>query len=225
MRMPIYRFILVLICSIFVPFSFSLSVKGEMSELQSGDTQQRDLSSLFIESGMQNYTLPDIVVQNIILPEKNYEEGESIEITVIIENNETYAIPGLTLVVMLSKIAQAHGEKPEVSMFNQSLGLIPAISTHSEKVEITGKFGQYALTACIAYESQIIPNTSFSTNIFILSPPIGDFNSLFFCLGSIFAFISVMALVPAIFDRFRYESRRNHSNNTKMTKKEGLNHE
>ncbi len=161
-------------------------------------------------SSKGNITLPVIRVQNIILPENELEEGKMIDISVVIENKDTTPLPDLQLVVALTEIIDSRSKDPTTTTFNKTLGIIPATSTITDHVSFTEKFGEYLLTACLAFEDKIIPESAFSTQIQILGPPIGDIPSLLYALGGIFGFIFVIALFPAIIDRFRYKSKNNH---------------
>ena len=53
----------------------------------------------------------------------------------------------------------------------------------------------------------MIPNSVFTMKVQILSPPIGDVPSLVLALAGIFAFVALVALLPAIFDRLRYQKK------------------
>jgi len=161
---------------------------------------QYNLSSL----SQNNYIVPTVRVREIILPEQELEEGKLINLTIIIENKDDVSLSGFRLIIVLTEITDARGEEPVSKTINKSLDMIPAVSNVTDHVSFTSEFGEYILTACLSYGDIIVPKSSYSTQVHILGPPIGDVPTLLFALGGIFAFMLFTILIPGIIDQIRF---------------------
>jgi hypothetical protein len=157
----------------------------------------------------KNYIVPAVKVREIIFPEQQLEEGKLINLTIVIENKDDMSLSGFKLIIVLTEITDARGQEPVTKTMNKSLDMIPAISNVTDHISFTNEYGEYILTACLAYGDIIVPNSSCSTQVHILSPPIGDVPTLLFALGGIFAFILLTIPIPGIIDQIRFFSREN----------------
>ncbi len=155
-----------------------------------------------------NYTIPIVSVREVLFPETLLEEGKLINLTVIIENKDDVSLSGFRLIIVLTEITNGRGEEPATRTVNKSLKMIPAISNVTDHISFTINFGEYILTACLAYGDIIVPKSSCSTQVHILGPPIGDVPTLLFALGGIFDFMVFAILIPGIVDQIRFLSRK-----------------
>ncbi len=201
-RLSLYILILSVTLLLLVPF---VVVKGSI------DTEsycQTCFHSSLSHLSQNNYISPAVRIREIIFPDQQLEEGKLINLTVIIENKDDMSLSGFRLIIVLTEITDARGEEPVNKTINKSLDMIPAVSNVTDHISFTNEFGEYILTACLAYGDTIVPKSSCSTQVHILSPPIGDVTTLLFALGGILAFILFAVLVPGIIDQFRFLSRK-----------------
>ncbi|MFX1538725.1 MAG: hypothetical protein ACFFDI_31445 [Promethearchaeota archaeon] len=182
------------------------AVKGSIvTESHCHTCFQYNLSSL----SQKNYVIPTVKVREIIFPEQQLEEGKIINLTIIIENKEDVSLFDFKLIIVLTEITDTREEKPVSKTINKSLDMIPAISNVTDHISFTSEFGEYILTACLAYGDIVVPNSSFSAQVHILSPPIGDIPTLLLALGGTLAFILLAVPIPGIIDKIRFFSRKN----------------
>lgn len=156
----------------------------------------------------QNYSIPVICITNVTFPEVDMEEGKDINITIAINSEVPMSLTDLKLVVMLSELTEARGKEPEVCTFNKTVELIPASSMINASLTITSRSGQFMFTSFLLYNEQVIPDSSFSTQILVMEPPIGKIQSLVVALVIIGGFFMFIPVLPRIFETIKYRSNK-----------------
>lgn len=162
-------------------------------------------SSQVVKGFNQNYTNPSICISNISFPEGDLEEEKQIPLTILIDNEVPMDLSNLTLVIILIEQTNLRSEDENTVNFTKSLSSIPASSKINVTHNITSSAGRYMFSSYLVHSGKVIPTSTYTTQIIVLGPPIGDVALEIVILLVILTFILIIPLLPGIVERFRFK--------------------
>ena len=165
-------------------------------------------------------TIPHIRITQINLSNELPTDGDIVNVTFTLRNNDSINYVGLTLVAIITEyeaIPDPHRtEEPKTeTIVNTTLPLIPANSTTIVQETFVAESGQFTLNAFIMFGDSMIPNSNYQIIIQVLSPPVGDDKTLMIALTGIFTFLGAIMLTPTLIDII---IRKRNNNKTMSTK-------
>lgn len=195
------------------------STSSSFSQLNNEDTNLVSDSlhaeaSVILKISQQTAQFPQVRVDSISLAEEYPETGKAIDATITIVSEDPLDYPGFRLVVLLTEVIEDRGpleqEDPiPLVVVNKSLSIVPSMATLTEVVSFdAADAGFYTISGMLTVQGAIIPDSTSTIAVEVLTEPIGDDLSLWLSLAGIGAFLILVMMSPSVIDKIRIANRK-----------------
>lgn len=178
-----------------------LRVSGENSP----DSQTQINSHSNIKLLQVGIVQPNLFIQSVEINNGNLaEDGDTAVIDVEILNEDDVSYIGLDLVIEIEENGLVqHGPAPMPTIYNKSLDIIPSATTLKQQLSFQSTYGQYTLTASLATNSSILPNSVHIMTFQVINKPIGSVLLLTFALISVIFMLLILVASPLLIEKFK----------------------
>ena len=154
----------------------------------------------------QGEVIPQIKVQDIVFDQEQPEEGKQLNGVATIANADPRPYANVTFIVSLKEVIlnlHRQSEAQEYTVANMTIDSLPANSTIEVEFSFIPVFGQYTLTASLGLDGVQLPSSVYGAIVQVISPPIGDDQTLEISLGLLFLVLLVLLAIPSVTDTVR----------------------